>query len=83
MQRRYFINVIEGKHQEEEDSNEEIKRSRAALDEEPTSESDVEKVSLCLPAFPPSIQDNNQQKEEDLNVMVEDDTKRDPNVQVN
>ena len=82
LQRRDFLNVIEGQHQEEEYPNEEIKRSRAALDEEKKSKSDVEKVPSCLPAFPPCVQENNQQKEEDLNVIIEEDIQGDPTQQV-
>ena len=83
LKRRYFLNVIEGQHQEEEeDPNEDIKRSRVALDEESTLESDVKKVSSCLPAFPPCVQENNQQKEEDLNIIIEEDIQDDPTQQV-
>ena len=59
MKRRYFLNFTEGQHKEEEDPNEEIKRSRDALDEEQKSESDVEKFPSCLLAFPQFIQENN------------------------
>ena len=83
MQIRYFLNVIEGQHKEEEDTNEEIKESRAALDEEQISKSDVEKVPSCLPAFPPCVQEKNKQKEEDLNVIIKEDIQGDPTQQVN
>ena len=60
-----------------------MRRSRATLDEEQILESDVEKVPSCLPAFPPCVQENNQQKEEDLNVIIEEDIQGDPTQQVN
>ena len=54
----------------------------AAFDEESTSESDVENVSSCLPTFPPCVQEKNQQKEEYLNVIIEEDIQGDPTQQV-
>jgi len=77
--KRDYFYATEEEHLEEEDSNEETKESWAALDREKTSESEIEEIpssdSLC-------VQNTNQQKEEDLNVMVEEETERDPNVQV-
>ena len=79
LQRRDFINVIEGQNQEEEEYPiEDIKRSMVALDEESKLESDVEKVSSFLLAFPPCFQDKNLQKEEYLNVIIEEDLQGDP-----
>lgn len=65
------LDVIEGQHPEEEYSSEEIKESGAEFDEEKTSESDIEKVPSCLPSYPPSFQEDNKKRKEDLNFMVE------------
>ena len=59
-----------------------MKRSRAALDEDSALESDVETFSSCLPSFPPCVQEKNQQKEEDLNVIIEEEIQGDPTQQV-
>ena len=72
---------IEGLHLAKEDSKEEIKEPWAALDEEKTSESEIERVPSWLPSNPPCTQEKNQQKEEDEKVMVESDMKNDPDQQ--
>ena len=36
------------------------------------SKSNIKKVPSCLPSFPPCVQENNKQKEEDLNFMEEE-----------
>ena len=51
LQRRDFLNFIEGQHQEEENQNEEIKILRVALDEEKKSESNVEKFTHVYQHF--------------------------------
>ena len=49
--------------------------------EEHTSKSEIERTPSWLPSNPPCIQENNQQKMEDLKVMVEEDMKNDPDQQ--
>jgi len=82
LQKRDYIESIEGPHSVKEDSKEGIKGPWAALDEENTSKSEIERAPSWLPSNPPCIQENNQQKEEDLKVMVEEDMKNDPDKQV-
>ena len=60
---------------------EKIKESWDALDEEQTIKSEIEKAPSWLPLNPPCIQEKNQQKEEDLKVIVEEDMKNDPDQQ--
>jgi len=59
LQKRYYLDVIEGPHREEEHTNEKIKEPWAALDEEQTLKSEIEKASSWLPSNPPCIQENN------------------------
>jgi len=51
------------------------------LDEEKTSESEIERACSWLPSKPPCIQEKTQQKEEDVKVMIEEDMENDPNQQ--
>ena len=83
LQKRDYLDIIEGSHPEEEDSNEKTKESWAALDEEKTSKLEIEKAPLWLSSNPPCIQENNQKKEEDFKVMVQEDMKKDPDKQSN
>ena len=78
LQKIDFLDIIEGPHLEEEDSNENTTESWVALDEEKTSKLEIEKAPSWLPSNPTSIQEKNQQKEEDVKVMIEEDTKNDP-----
>jgi len=55
LQKRDYLDIIEGPHTEEDDSNEKITESWVTLDEEQTSKSKIERYPLC-------IQENNQQK---------------------
>ena len=55
LQKKYYIDIIEGPHPEEEDSKEKIKEPWATLDEEKTSKSEIERA----PSHPPCIQENN------------------------
>jgi len=72
---------LKDKIQKKEDSNEKTKESWAALDEEKTSKSNIEKFPSCLPSVPPCVQENNQQKEADMNFMEEADVQDYPNTQ--
>ena len=78
MQKRDYLNIIEGTHPKEEDSNEKATESWAALDEGKTSKSEIERAPSWLPSNPPCIQEKNQQKDEDVKVMVEEYMKNDP-----
>ena len=40
------------------------------------------KAPSCLPSFPPCVEENNQQKEEYLNVIIEEDIQGDPTQQL-
>jgi len=42
LQKKYYLDIIEGPHPEEEDSNEKTTESWVALDEEQTSKSEIE-----------------------------------------
>ena len=77
MQKRAYLDIIDGPHLEEKYSNEKTKESWDALDQEKTSKLEIERAPLWLPSNPPCIQEKNQQKEEDLKVMVEEDMKND------
>jgi len=81
LQKKDYLESIEGPHPAKEDSKEEIKGPWAALDEEKTSESKIGCASSWLPSNPPCIQERNHQKEEDEKVMVQRDMKNDPNQQ--
>ena len=78
LQKRDYIDIIEGPHPTEEDSKEKIKEPWATLDEEKTSESELERAPSWLPSNPPCIQEKTQQKEEDARVMLEEDMENDP-----
>ena len=71
MKKRDSLGIIEGQHTEEEDSKEKIKEPWATFGEEKTSKSEIERATSWLPSNPPCIQEKNQQKEEDVKVMVE------------
>jgi len=73
------IDVIERQHLEEEDSNEETKGLGAELEGEKASQSDIKGVTSCSPLDPLFVQENNQQKEENMNFMEEEDIQDDPN----
>ena len=79
LQKRDYVDSIEGPHPTKEDSKEEIKGPWAALDEEKRLESEIEKVPSWLPSNPPCTQEKSPQKKEDEKVMVEGDMKNDPN----
>ena len=81
LQKRDYIERIEGPHLAKEDSKEEIKEPWATLDEEKTSKSEIERVPSWLPSNPPCIQEKDYQKEEDEKVMIEGDMKNDPDQQ--
>ena len=76
LQSRDYIDNIEGP-KAKEDSKEEIKPPWAALDEEKTSEAEIKKAPSWLPSNPPCSQEKNQQKGENVRVMIEGDTKND------
>jgi len=82
LQKSDHLDIIEGEHPKEEDSNKKTTKPWAAIDEEHTSKLEIERIPSWLPSNPPCIQENNQQKEEDLKLMVEEDMKNDPNQQV-
>ena len=79
LEKRDYIERIEGPHPSKEDSKEEIKEPWAALDEEKKSESEIKRVPSWLPPNPPCTQEKYQKKEEDEKVMIEGDMKNDPN----
>jgi len=62
LQERDYIDIIEGPHPAEEGAKEEIKAPWAALDEEKTSESEIERAPSWLPSNPPCSQEKNQRK---------------------
>jgi len=78
LQKRDYINSIKGPHPAEEDSKEKIKGPWAALDEEKASESKIERAPSLLPSNPLCIQEKDQQKEEDVKLMIEEGMKNDP-----
>ena len=82
MQKRDHLESIEGSPPPKEDSKEEIKEPWVALDEEKRSESEIKKASSWLPSNLPCIQEKDQQKEEDENVMLDGDMKHDPDQQM-
>jgi len=81
LQERDYIDSIEGPHPSKEDSREEIKEPWVALDEEKTSEPEIERAPSWLSSNPPCIQEKNQQEEEDVKVMIEEDMENDPDQQ--
>jgi len=81
LQKRDYLEIIEGPHPEKQDSKEEIKEPWATLDEEKRSKSEIERVPSWLSSNPPCTQEKDQQKEEDQKVMIEGDMKNDPNQQ--
>jgi len=56
-----YLESIKGPHPVKEDSKEEIKEPWATLDEEKTSELEIERAPSWLPSNPPCIQEKNQQ----------------------
>ena len=74
LQKRDYLESIEGPHP----AKEEIKEPWDALDEEKTSKSKIESAPSWLPSNLPCTQEKNQQKEEDVKVMIEEDMKNDP-----
>jgi len=81
LQKSDYIESIEGPHPAEEDSKEKIREPWAALDEEKVSKSEIERVPSWLPSNLPCIQEKDQKKEEDEEVIVESDMKHDPDQQ--
>ena len=81
LQERDYIDNIEGPHPAKEDSKKEIKEPWVALDEEKTSKSEIQRVPSWLPSNLPCIQEKNQQKEDDVKVMIEEDMENDPDQQ--
>ena len=61
LQKRNYLESIEGPHPTKEDSKDEIKEPWAALDEEKTSKSEIERVPSWLPSNLPCIQEKTQQ----------------------
>jgi len=81
LQNKDYIDIIEGPHPTDEYAKEKIKQPWAALDEEKTSELEIERAPSWLPSNPPCSQEKNQQKEEDVKDMIEGDMKNDPDQQ--
>jgi len=59
LQKIYSLDIIEGPHPEEEESNENTKGSWVAFYEEQTSKSEIEKVPSWLPSNPQCVQEKN------------------------
>ena len=77
-----YLDIIEGQHENKQDSNEKTKESWVELEEEKTSKSDIGKVPSCLPLDPLYVQENNQQKEQGMHFMEEEDIQDDPDQQM-
>ena len=83
LQKRDYLESIEGPHPAKEDSKEEIKEPWAALDEEKRPKSEIERDPSWLPSNLPCTQEEGQQNEEDQKVMIDGDMKNDPDQQKN
>ncbi len=55
LQNRYYLDIIEGPHPKEKDSNENKKGSWAAFDEDQTTKSEIDKAPSWLPSNPPCV----------------------------
>jgi len=59
LQKRDSLDIIEGIHPEEENSNGKTTKSWVSLDEEHTSKSEIERTPSWLPSNHPHIQKKN------------------------